>query len=836
MQRGTTLELTLTGTNLAEPTGLWTSFPAKVTVPADNNNGKDNAKLRVVLEVPKDAPLGFHGLRLATTRGLSNLRLFCIDDLPQVAEVETNHSKTTPQPVPVPCVVTGRADAEVSDYFKVSVKAGQRLSFEILGRRLGSAFDPQLALLDARTGRELPGGYSNDAPGLQTDPRLTYTFKEAGDYLIEVRDVMYRGGADFAYRLRIGDFPCATTPVPLAAKRGSKVSVQFAGPQVEGVPPVEVQVPTDPAVNTVWVVPVGPSGLPGWPVALAVSDLDEVQEQEPNNEPAQATRIPVPCGVTGRFQEKGDLDHYVFTAKKGQRLIIEAHTLELYSPTEVYLVLKDAKGAQLAASNPMTAPRLDFNPPADGDYTLAVEHLHYWGGPSEVYRVTVTPYEPGFELLLALDRYDVAPGGFVAVPVFAVRHDFTGPIEVTVAGPAGISGQVTLPNTPPPAPNQPLPPAGTLLLRATPEVPMGPNLFTVQGKATINGKPVTEYASVRTPVSQGLANLPYPPRHLYTQVGLAVTEKPPFTLAAKFDQADWLRGGPATATVTATRAAGFAEEIALSTAPLPPNVAPGLKNIPKGQNEVKVQLTPAANAALGSFPITFIGKAKAGAKEFTVHSLPTDLVLTLPFDLKPEPLPVKVTAGAKAVLKVTAVRKGGYQGPIGVELRNLPANVTAAKGTIDMGQTAVDVEVTAAPAAAAGDKADVNVLGTAVAAANQQNASTNFTVSVQAVPFELKAEPVPFKLAPGDKAKLKVTATRKTYQGPIDVELRNLPAGVTAPKATIAMGQTAVEIEVTAAAEAVAGDKPDVQAVGTATAAGNQQVVSPNFVVSVQKK
>src|SRR5262249_15127034 len=33
MQRGTTLDLTLTGTNLAEPTRFWTSFPAKVTIP-----------------------------------------------------------------------------------------------------------------------------------------------------------------------------------------------------------------------------------------------------------------------------------------------------------------------------------------------------------------------------------------------------------------------------------------------------------------------------------------------------------------------------------------------------------------------------------------------------------------------------------------------------------------------------------------------------------------------------------------------------------------------------------------------------------------------------------
>src|SRR5438132_2982498 len=89
MQRGTTLDLNLTGTNLTEPTALWTSFPAKVTIPTDNNNGKDPAKLRVKLEVAADAPIGFHAIRLATARGMSNFRLFCIDDLPQVVEVET---------------------------------------------------------------------------------------------------------------------------------------------------------------------------------------------------------------------------------------------------------------------------------------------------------------------------------------------------------------------------------------------------------------------------------------------------------------------------------------------------------------------------------------------------------------------------------------------------------------------------------------------------------------------------------------------------------------------------------------------------------------------------
>ena len=40
------------------------------------------------------------------------------------------------------------------------------------------------------------------------------------------------------------------------------------------------------------------------------------------------------------------------------------------------------------------------------------------------------------------------------------------------------------------------------------------------------------------------------------------------------------------------------------------------------------------------------------------------------------------------------------------------------------------MEVTAAANAAAVDKSDINVLGTATAAGNQQHASANFTVTV----------------------------------------------------------------------------------------------------------
>ncbi len=728
MQRGTSLDLTLTGTNLAGPTQLWTSFPAKVTIPTDMNNGKDNARLRVRLEVPKDAPLGYHTLRLATTRGLSNFRLFCIDDLPQVVEAATNRNKATPQALAVPAVVVGRLDAEATSYFKITIKAGQRLSFDVLGRRLGSLIDPQLTLLDARTGRELPDGFSNDAPGCQTDPRLTYTFKEAGDVLIAIRDVTYRGGPDFWYRLRIGDFPCATTPIPMAAKRGSTVSVSFAGPHVEGVAPVSVTVPTDPAVNTVWVAPRGASGLFGWPVALAVSDHDEVVEQEPNNEPAKANRVPVPGGITARFQEKGDVDHFVVALKKGQRYVIEATSHELGSPAEVYMVLRDAKGAQVAVTNPTLAPRLDYTAPADGDYVLAVEHLLYAFGPAESYRVTVTPFEVDFGLAAGIDRFDVPQGSVAPVAITAVRRGYTGPIDVSVVGPAGLTGQATIPAGPQLPPNVP---AGILFLHAKADLPLGAYPITIQGKATINGKAVVKLLSVRTVVQQQMGNLPYPPRQLVNQLGVAVTEKPPFTLTAALDQPEAVRGQSAFVTVTATRATGFTDAITLAPFGLPPTIPAVVKPIPANQTSVKIELKPAVNAPLGTFPVTLTGRAKFQNRDFAVHSPPANLVLVLPFELKAEPAPFKLTAGAKAKLKVTAVRKGGYAGPITLQVRNLPPNVTAPAAAIPAGQTQVEIELTAAPTAAPGDRAGVNVLGTAAAAGNQQGASPNFVVSVQ---------------------------------------------------------------------------------------------------------
>lgn len=731
IQRGTSLELVLAGTNLADPVSLWTSFPAQVSFPADNNNGKDAAKLRVKLEVAPETPIGVGQLRLTTKQGGSNLRVFCVDDLPPVNEVETNKSKEQAQEIPFPCVVTGKIDNESSDFYRVKVREGQRVSVEVVGRRLGSQLDPVVFIRDASTGREIGGLYSDDAPGMQTDARLTHVFKAGGDYLIEIRDTLHRGGAEFYYRLRVGDFPLAIAPMPVALKRGSKANVSFAGPSVEGVSPVEVAAPADPTVNAVQVAPKRAEGTSGWPVSLLLSDYEQVLEQEPNNDAAKAMKLNVPCGVSARFLEKNDLDFYTFTAKKDQRYVITADTYEIGSPCEVYLILKNAKGADVAKSNPQqTTARIEYTADADGDFTLIAEHLNYAHGPNEVYHLTVRTAEPDIDVVVALDRFAAAPGGGGLIPVVsAVKRDYSGPIELSVVGHPGISGSVTIPANAPPTPQGQL--LAFLPFQVKDDVAVGTYEVRVQAKGTVNGKDFVRVANATDVVKANLNGLVFPPKNFLNALAVSVSDKPVFAVTLKNPNPEGVRGVPLNLAVTAKREKEATEDIALSIVGQPPTVTAAPKNVPKGKDEGTLTLTLAPNAPLGKYPVAVRAASKVQGKDFAYYMTPVELQIVLPVEVKPDPSPFRIKPGEKKKLKATAIRKGGYDGPIDVEVKNLPANVTAPKVTIPKDKTEAEIEVSAANNAAAGEKNDVNLVATATGAANQQATSPNLVVRIE---------------------------------------------------------------------------------------------------------
>lgn len=609
---GASTDVSLTGQNLSDPTGTIVGAPLKASISQKNKN--EPTRIVVAVEVPKDAPIGVYPIRVATKTGASNQRALVVDDLPEVRESNENSSKDTAQSVTPPCVVAGRVDAESADFFKLPVKAGQRLTIEVVGRRMGSQIDPLIVLHDAKTKRELISLYADDSPGLQGDARLTHTFKEPGEILVEVRDTTYRGGANFPYRLRIGEFPGATTAFPLAVQRGQTTSIGFSGPGADLIPPVKVMAPADTNILAIRVSPKFAKGPSGWPVQVRLSDNPEGVEKEPNNEAAKATPIAVPGGVSARFATANDIDYFQFPANKGQKLALAVLAYEINAPTEVLLRVVDEKGKELAKSNPaQPSVKAEFTAPADGNYFAVCEHLNFLSGPNEVYHLSVRPALPDFEFTLPVDNVEAPIGGGTAIAVTNINrlNGFTEPIEFRIVGDPVLGGSITVPAD-----------ATTAYVPVTvkPGTKPGAYAFRVQGKS----RDIVRYGTNADLAKAAFANLPNPPLDFVGQAAAGATDDAPFTLAISADPASIEKGKTGKLVIEAKRK-GYDGDITIAAVAPPANAAIAAKPLPKGA--AKVDATVTANAA-GPAAITLKATAKIGGKDYVVLTEPVIVTVT----------------------------------------------------------------------------------------------------------------------------------------------------------------------------------------------------------------
>ncbi len=732
-QRGSTVDVTVNGGGLVGASAVLTDLPITATIPADvANNGKEAGKVVVRVQIPADATVGVGGLRVVTPKGISNLRLFMIDDLQPVAENGTNKTPAQAQRIELPCVVTGTMEAESWDFYRISVQAGQRLTAEVVARRLGSKLDPQIRLLNA-AGKEL--AYADDSDGLGPDCRLTHTFAAAGDYTLEVRDVKFLGGADFNYRLRLGDIPAATLPFPLGGKRGSQVQVAAVGPGTDGIPPMVVTVPNNPNAAVVPLEVRGPGGKVE-PLTFQLGSIDEAIEKEPNDDVAGATRFAAPMMLNGRLDKPGDIDRFIFTAKKDERIVFETVSRPLGSPADLFMTIQNAQGQELGSNDDTGKDdaRIDFKVPADGDYTLSVWDLNKRGGGEFVYRVRAAAFEPGFRLLArqldaqktSIDKMDVPQGSAAMILVRPVRVEYAGSIAISVEGlPAGLTASSTTIGA-----GQ----ADTVItVNAAEGAALGGAQVRIVGTADINSKKVVEYADASEILVAGLANLTWPPRNLTDRLGLAVTEKPFFTLETKLDAPALGRGTALTVTVTAKRADDFKDPITLAIQGLPPNVDFGNKPIDKDQNQTQITLTSKNNAALGTHSIVITGAGKRGDQQITVVASAVNLDLRMPIELSLDTAGGKLAVSGKLKMKAKLTRVLGFKPPVEVELKNLPKGVTAPKVTVPEGAAEAEIELTAAADAAVGAINNLSLVGTTnVAGENQTVTAANAALEVVA--------------------------------------------------------------------------------------------------------
>ncbi len=129
---------------------------------------------------------------------------------------------------------------------------------------------------------------------------------------------------------------------------------------------------------------------------LAVGDLPEAAEVEPNDTPGVATALTLPVVVNGSTNGT-DVDCAKFAAKKGQPVVIEVEARRLGSGLDPVLAVYDAAGRLLAADADAASlaggdRRLVFDPPADGEYVAALSDARYSGGGDAFYRLRIGPF------------------------------------------------------------------------------------------------------------------------------------------------------------------------------------------------------------------------------------------------------------------------------------------------------------------------------------------------------------------------------------------------------------------------------------------------------------
>ncbi len=137
------------------------------------------------------------------------------------------------------------------------------------------------------------------------------------------------------------------------------------------------------------------------PRAFFVSNRPERMEVEPNDAVDSAQQLPLDVVVNGRIQKPGDVDCYRFTAKAGQRAVLECWARRIDSQLRAVLEVYDAGGKRLAANRGYAEvdPLVDLLVPADGTYLVKVFDLGFLGSAAHFYRLDIdTKPRPEFAL------------------------------------------------------------------------------------------------------------------------------------------------------------------------------------------------------------------------------------------------------------------------------------------------------------------------------------------------------------------------------------------------------------------------------------------------------
>lgn len=192
---------------------------------------------------PADAAPGVYYVTVSKNGIVSNQVPFAVDTLPEALEKEPNNNSNEAQKVSLPLIVNGRIDQPGDfDVFCIEAKAGQTLVAEVTARRLGSPLDSVLRITDA-SGKALALNDDYEDPGMgqltyHADSYIMIPLPADGQYYVYLGDTTRKGGAEYAYRLRLSeprpDFALRAVPSAVAVRGESTGAIRVYAIRKDG--------------------------------------------------------------------------------------------------------------------------------------------------------------------------------------------------------------------------------------------------------------------------------------------------------------------------------------------------------------------------------------------------------------------------------------------------------------------------------------------------------------------------------------------------------------------------------------------------------------------------
>ncbi len=653
----------------------------------------DNKSVELKVKTKSDLAPGRYSFRLVTASGVTNLRFLSVGAMPIVEEVEPNNDVTAPQDIEMNRTVEGNVDREDVDYFRVSLKAGQKLTVEIEGMRQRwnlrnrNILDPYIAILDDK---RFEVAVSDDSMLFQQDGVCSFTPDEDGQYTILVRDSSFLGQRDVCrYRLHVGSYPRPTTVIPAGGVQGDVLQAKLI--DIDGtITEASLQLPTDlidpangssPPTQPYPVITEDASGVTPSPNWIRVGNLPIVIETEPNDDRRKAPVCSVPALLCGVIEKPGDFDCFTFDCKKGEKFRVRLFARDtLRSPLDGVMNVFDGDGKTIKSSDDSGGKPdglFNFTAASDSQYTIRIyDHLR-GGSPLHNYLIEVSRLKPSYQLALKELRRDeamVVPvpiGGHGAMVVQAKRDRYNEAIELALEGlPAGVTAQTFAV----PAGRVEIP----IVLTAASDAALAGSFFDVRGKGKLGDGELTSNLEQNHKIVLG-QNRRTLLDHLTPQAVMAVCEAMPFSVELVQPKTPLLRRGSKELVVRIKRDEGFVNPVYFKTLYNPPGV--GVNNsrkIDKGKNETSIPITANSSAAMGSWPM--IMQVSYGTK------LGTQTVATAPVMVDVEDavfnysFPRAATeTGQDTNLTIAMEKIRDLAGEMDVKLVGLPNGVTCAE-------------------------------------------------------------------------------------------------------------------------------------------------------------